>query len=656
MHRKFGKLVIAGIITLMMILTLGHSVSQPVQSARELTETAIGLNDPLSNVIEKYRELIPDLMKQQKIPGVAIALVDGGQVLWSEGFGYTDWDRSTMVTADTPFSIQSISKTFTATVVMLAIQEGLVDLDTPLSTYLPDFKVNSIFEENPAAKITIRHLLSHTAGFTMEAPLGNNNQSNVATFEDHVSSIQQTWLKFPVGEGYGYSNLGIDLAAYIVQVQSGMPFPQFAKEKLLDPLGMVNSSYDLDVIEQNSNRAIGHGSILNHIPLSPLLASGGLYTSANDAARFLQFLSNNGNVNGVQILNTDLIDTMSTHHFVASAEEEYGLGVGVSTDYNTLELIHGGGGFGFLSLMTYYPELELGLIWMTNSGGHNLQNEFSDGIINDVIVAGLDTYKQRVMENSVPPTRSFGPKDIQPLTNTEREDTIRNLSLQTTSDSLARWKSYTGLYFGTSFGRKFDPFWIRLKNGALEINQLKLYEIQPGLFFTSDGEALDMRGAIPAFRSIELSKMSQAWVISMVGFMGLCALAFIGALGWVSVSAIRRTIKRSNTNSFPLVLAPADHIRLWLMGLGCIWGLSLITVCYLFPALLVDWFPSPLNPNLLLWQKVIFAAPIGMFVFGATASILWILRQKSHDKGWLPLRGDLLIPILMVAFALVLFF
>jgi len=92
------------------------------------------------------------------------------------------------------------------------------------------------------------------------------------------------------------------------------------------------------------------------------------------------------------------------------------------------------------------------------------------------------------------------------------------------------------------------------------------------------------------------------------------------------------------------------------MGLGSIWGLALITVLYLAPMLLVDRFPSPLNPNLLLWQKVIFAAPIGMFVFGVTASILWILRQKSQRKSWLPLSVDLLIPILMIAFALVMFF
>ena len=95
-------------------------------------------------------------------------------MLWAEGFGCTDWNCRTPVTADTPFSIQSMTKSFTAVAVLLAVQDGLLDLDAPISTYLPDFTVNSIFDERPQDLITLRMLLSHTAGFTHEAPVGNN--------------------------------------------------------------------------------------------------------------------------------------------------------------------------------------------------------------------------------------------------------------------------------------------------------------------------------------------------------------------------------------------------------------------------------------------------------------------------------------------------
>jgi CubicO group peptidase (beta-lactamase class C family) len=106
--------------------------------------------------------------------------------------------------------------------------------------------VNSIFEEHPEQKITLRMLLSHTAGFAHEAPFGSNYDHPAYSFEDHIASISDTWLKFPVGTRYAYSNLGIDLAGYILQVRSGTPFVQYAQQTVLDPLGMSGSTLDVN--------------------------------------------------------------------------------------------------------------------------------------------------------------------------------------------------------------------------------------------------------------------------------------------------------------------------------------------------------------------------------------------------------------------------
>ncbi len=122
-------------------------------------------SDDIADIIEQYRPEILLQMQQNRIPGLAIAVVDDQNILWEEGFGYTDWDNRIPVTPNTLFSIQSMSKSFTATAAMFAAQDGLVDLDAPITTYLPDFHVNSIFEEQPEQKITLRMLLSHTAGF-----------------------------------------------------------------------------------------------------------------------------------------------------------------------------------------------------------------------------------------------------------------------------------------------------------------------------------------------------------------------------------------------------------------------------------------------------------------------------------------------------------
>ena len=138
-------------------------------------------------LIQKYRQLIPQLMAQQDIPGLAVAVVDDTGMLWAEGFGFTDNDHKIHITPDTIFSVQSISKNFTAAAILLAVQDGLLDLDVPVTTYLPDFTVHSIFEEHPERKITLRMLLSHTAGFTHEAPIGNNFDLGPVSFQDFLA-------------------------------------------------------------------------------------------------------------------------------------------------------------------------------------------------------------------------------------------------------------------------------------------------------------------------------------------------------------------------------------------------------------------------------------------------------------------------------------
>ena len=197
-----------------------------------------------AGVIADYQARIPQLMAEQGIPGLAVAVVDRDQVLWAQGFGTTDPDHGQPVGTDTIFSVQSMSKLFTATAVMRAVQDGKLDLDAPITTYLPAFTVHSAFEANPERKITLRMLLSHTAGFTHEAPIGNNYAVEPGDFDAHVASISDTWLRFPVGTGYAYSNLGIDLAGYIVEQVEGRPFAAVMDDLVLGPIGMSHSTFE----------------------------------------------------------------------------------------------------------------------------------------------------------------------------------------------------------------------------------------------------------------------------------------------------------------------------------------------------------------------------------------------------------------------------
>ena len=138
----------------------------------------------LQPIIEAARENIRTVMERDGVPGVSVALIDNGQPVWAESFGLTDvGDKGRPIAPDTIFSLQSISKNFTATAVMLAVQRGLLDLDRPIIDYLPDFTVHSRHERDPQSRMTLRHLLSHRAGFTHEAPIGGNWEPTFATYD-----------------------------------------------------------------------------------------------------------------------------------------------------------------------------------------------------------------------------------------------------------------------------------------------------------------------------------------------------------------------------------------------------------------------------------------------------------------------------------------
>ncbi len=317
-------------------------------------------------------------------------MVTDREILWWEGFGWTDDDKEIPVTPETLFSVQSMSKNFTAAAVLAAVAEGLVDLDAPITRYLPDFTVQSRFEDHPERRMTLRLLLSHRAGFTHEAPDGSNFDLGTGSFENHVRSISRTWLRFPVGQRYCYSNLGVDLAGYILQVRSGRPFAEYVRRKILVPVGMVSSSFDRERIKGDGKRAIGHNPKRDPIPVEiPMVPSGGLYAGAADLARWVQFQLNRGRVSGKKVLPEAFLDEMAVLPGRNPRQTNgYGLGLAVVAHAGTTLLTHGGGGFGFLTYMGWIPEFKIGVVCLTNATGHNFQSSLPLEILDKFLAAG----------------------------------------------------------------------------------------------------------------------------------------------------------------------------------------------------------------------------------------------------------------------------
>ena len=601
-------------------------------------------------VIAEYQARIPELMAEQGIPGLAVALVDADHPLWVEGFGRLDGPDSAPVTADTIFSVQSMSKLFTATAVMQAVAAGRLDLDAPITTYLPEFTVHSAFEEHPERKITLRMLLSHTAGFTHEAPLGNNNELDPGDFDAHVRSISDTWLRFPVGSGYAYSNLGIDLAGYILERVEGKPFADVMGDFLLGPLGMERSTFDRSAIRSAEDRAVGHVGLYPDPPLDvPMTAAGGLYSSAADLARFLRFQLNNGSIDDRVVLDASWMNeqrTVPAPH--AGAPAGYALGV-VRHRWNRWNQApdlfdHGGGGYGFLSDLWWVPQLGIGIAVLTNSQDHQLQGDLALSILADV-VAEAGPYHDRLLAlpsrpGAVDPSGSYQmPAGMSAL--------VADAAMDPTGDEAVRWADCSGLYAAPAWGvinpvGPSDRFFVEAGVPYFEFNEVgslvrhRLVEVSPDVFLADNGETLDLRGEVPrwgGFRLVPLAGGPAPWQWALLAFAALLAAAWL-------IAAAARALRRRRLPSAPSGVPATTRRWRWIAT-----AVAMLTALMaLATVALLAWMPALVDAGFLGWLTIPLAERLALHLplalTGAAACLVVLAIAGGRGRWWS--RGEML--------------
>lgn len=528
---------------------------------------------PLGKLIAEERQTIQDAITKNGVEGIAVCLLHEGLPVWVEGFGVTTQGGS-RVGRDTMFSIQSTSKNMTAVAILLAVQQGLLDLDEPISTYLPKWSVQSRFESAPQDKITLRLLLSHRAGFTHEAPVGNNYDPAFPSFDAHVLSISDTWLRYPVGERYRYSNLGFDLAGYILQIKTGKPFAGWVRDALFQPLGMHHTTFSSDDYEARTDRAIGHAKGYNAVPLrTPLIPSGGVYISAQDMATYASFHLGKGIYQGKTLLERRWWEEM--HGFALGGD--YGLGIirsEVQYGHRPLRMLgHKGGGFGFGSVFDFCPEAqvawaaffnrpvgacyglgesllkgiltnkygertprlrseELAPIQLTEpqlrslTGNYISRNSSATFSLKGQTLSKQEGDAQAMLQFTSPTDaffvneeqevvryRFYPATDKMPL-HLECSETEKDLDWNSrpgdqSGPNKPEWRSYLGKYVIEQWGVRALEIAIDLQNGYLCLNGTRLIqETSPGLFFTSDGEAVDFREPQATWKNLRLMRLA----------------------------------------------------------------------------------------------------------------------------------------------------
>ena len=487
-----------------------------------------GLEPTVEAVIEEFRASVPGMMEKGGVPGAAITLVDDKGIVWTEGFGYAGGRKRQLVTPDTPFMICGLSKLVTATAVMLAVQDGVVRLDEPITTYLPDFQVNSRYEEHPEQKITLRRLLTCTAGIPAETPLGNGFEpASTTSFEDHVQSLYGSWLVCPVDDSLFFSNVSYDLAAYALRVASSKLFKDYLKERLFTPLGMSRTTADRQEILDNSERAMGHMMGMAKVPaVHPALGAGGLYSTARDMGRFLQLHLNHGTLDGCAVVDRSLMEMIHAPAGITSCDPNVYYGQGIRIDKRAPErteaiLWHEGIGFGFLSSLHWYPEYGVGVVVLTNklstSTGLDWVLPLTDTLIRSKVI------EKRFPQDEPDPRRCLGTwwgwSEHQPTPyKPEWRQYCGTHNLRFNEYKLEWWAHLAVIIKGRD---EFTPritVWEKdgflcvteskffaLVNGLRSVDQ-ELQEVRPGIFATKGGGTLDFTREVPTWCNYRLEK------------------------------------------------------------------------------------------------------------------------------------------------------
>ena len=309
--------------------------------------------------LERIHPVMQDYVDKENLPGFLTVVARRGKIVHFETIGMRDVENKKPVESDTIFRIYSMSKPITSVAVMMLYEEGKFQLDTPVSKFIPEFENMKVYNEDQTEssdakeRITVKHLLTHTAGFTYgwgSKPVDERYKAlkmsgASATLVDMVKTLSDIPLVHEPGERWTYG-VSTDVLGYLVEVVSGMPFEEFLQTRLFEPLGMVDTAFSVssekrdrfaalysftkaDGLERVGKKADVDGEF-TFFPSG----GGGLVSTAADYMRFCQMLLNGGELDGARILRKETVELMRYPHH----DGWFGLGFAIVDDKKSKDL------------------------------------------------------------------------------------------------------------------------------------------------------------------------------------------------------------------------------------------------------------------------------------------------------------------------------
>ncbi len=360
-------------IFLIAFVVAANAQTKSLQKSAPLTTATPASAGMSEERLDRIDAMCKEAVKDGDLPGIVALVARNGKIVFHEAYGMADNQSNRKMKKDDIFRIASQSKAITSTAVMMLWEEGKFQLDDPISKFIPEFKNPQVLKSfryedtsytTVAAdkEITIRHLLTHTSGLGYgdidadermklihkKAGIVIAFSSDNISIEENIKKLAKLPLHHNPGEKFTYS-LGLDVLGYFVEIVSGMPFDEFLRKRLFDPLGMNDTWFYLPSSKANRLVTVQKKAGENWVkypvtfydtdyPVTGAKAffsgGGGLSSSAKDYATFLQMYLNGGELNGVRILSRTTVQSImgnQTDDLFGGDNKYYGLAFGVVT-------------------------------------------------------------------------------------------------------------------------------------------------------------------------------------------------------------------------------------------------------------------------------------------------------------------------------------
>lgn len=356
----------------------GRAPAAPASPTLEPAVAPAAKEDELAIRLSRLRAELEAARERHHVPGMAIAVVRGDEVVLAEGFGLADLEAKTPASETTVFAIGSSTKAFTSTLVGMLVDDGKLAWDEPVGKQVPELKL-ALQGAEPGAELTLRDALCHRSGFTRMSMLwyaGAVDRNEMLT----LASKAEPWAKHR--EKFLYNNVIYAAAGEASARAAGKPWDELLQERILDPLGMATTTTDIAKVNADPRRAKGYtweseAKRFKPLPVRPIESAapaGAIFSNVVEMASWLRFQLHDGEVDGKRLIAAATLAQTRSPQMKVAPGMDYGLGWFLGEHDGKTVVQYGGNIDGYAAMVAMIPEEKLGFVLLTNTSFTPLQS------------------------------------------------------------------------------------------------------------------------------------------------------------------------------------------------------------------------------------------------------------------------------------------